>query len=216
MGSSIKVVPVTYQGRQTMKKRILFVFALLANVVGPSYGQGMMFRDGNGTLKNGTQSGNSSFLMNSNESKGEFIFTFVGGMHIAEDNNSIQFQGEFGHMFSEIPLFLTPGFGYKSSNSWGFGEYNFGHIIVPLYLGYLIGDREKLHASIRGGVVWNYLVRAKYDDSSLNLDNYKRSSWNGSIRFALGWDAYTVMVQYDFPFSSDGDGVWMFGWSAPF
>ena len=158
---------------------------------------------------------------NGGNSKGRAFFSLPWGFHSSEDHSQLQMQIEYGHIFSEIPLFITPGLGYKNSTVWvatssspyytNKKKYDFNYITIPIQLGYLIGDIEKIHASISGGAAWNYLISGKYDGSSLDLDGYKRSTWNGSLRFALGWKEYGIMAQYDFPFSSDSDGIWLFG-----
>lgn len=144
----------------------------------------------------------------------------IGGLLLGynfNDNPSrFVFQYDFGSK-SSGPLFWTLGVGASRSKysltalnndyktiEWG--------LRVPAYLGVLIGKEDGFSVSVRGGAMFNYLLTSKTNGEANNLSGYDRTSINGSVRVCV-WHFF---AEYEFPFTSVQNGVWMFGICGPF
>ena len=138
------------------------------------------------------------------------------GYNFSDSPSRFAFQYDFGGK-SSGPLFWEVGVGAARSKysttvlnndyetiSWG--------LRVPAYLGVLIGKEDGFSVSVRGGAMFNYLLTSKTNGEANNLSGIDRTAINGSVRVCV-WHFF---AEYEFPFTSVQDGVWLFGICGPF
>ncbi len=142
-----------------------------------------------------------------NDSFSSIFFEFNLGAHFG-DVFGIRAVGEIGKSFDEYPIFAMLGIGYGFAFM---GDYCSRTIRIPAEIGYFIGDNNKGHMDIRGGIGWNFLTGMDYKGNDIDLSGYDRSSWNGSVRVSIGYRKVNIFGQYDFSFQSNGGGNWFFG-----
>lgn len=173
-------------------------------------------------LSNDNNKGMDNHKTQNRGSQPAVALSLFGNSHKDKDNNanSSRFVGqiEFGLKGKKFPLFGTVGLGLSNTSySADIPGYSKRYTLesnslrIPGYVGFLIGDTEKVHASLRGGAVLNYTINSKTNGEKRDLSGTDRTSWNGSVKFAIGYKIVNFMVEYEFPFQSGGKGVWLFG-----
>lgn len=154
----------------------------------------------------------------------QVIFGITFGFRTKKDKDAdskasrILLDYEMGAVGKKVPLFGTIGLGWLNSDYQakipGYSRYY--HTVGNTFrlsgrVGGIIGNWQGLHVSVRSGVVMNYLVNYKVNDEKQNLSGTDRVSWNGSVKFGVGYSIVNFMAEYEFPFVSGSKGIWMFG-----
>lgn len=152
------------------------------------------------------------------------VFAF-GGHNVFKHSQTSSFtmvmECEGGKFISTSSAFYTFGLGLFISSAYSKNAYytydasNWG-FRIPAHIGYLLGNDKKFHASVRAGVYTNFIVGNKVNKEHVDISFGDRFSWNGGIRFTVGYKEYCLMAEYEFPFQSGGKGVWMFGFLGGF
>lgn len=146
------------------------------------------------------------------------IASTVLALNIKDKSNTFYFSFEGGNMNDKSHLLLSYGLGLSITNS----KYSSSHVKMetrstvlrlPILFGGIIGDKEKLHVTVRGGVSPNYLIRTKINDEIQDLSGSDRFGCNGVVRGTFGYKGMGLMVEYDIPFKSGAKGMWLFGLS---
>lgn len=152
-----------------------------------------------------------SFLTDT-KAQGHGVFAASGGFHIERRNSALAFLVEGGHLFDSSPVFLTTGagltFGYVRVSSISTETTNLN---IPINAGYILGNKDKFHATLGGGLMFNYLLSAKIDKEKINLSGSDRISWNANARFTFSYSDVGLYVQYGIPFESGVSGILMYG-----
>ena len=166
------------------------------------------------TYTNGNNNSNRSSVTQSSGSHA--IGGLLLGYNFNDSPSRFVFQYDFGSK-SSGPLFWTLGIGAARSKSSTTAMSNTYESVawtlrVPAYLGILIGKEDGFSMSVRGGVMYNYWLSSKTNGESIDLSGLDRSSINGSVRLCV-WHFF---AEYEFPFTSVGNGVWLFGVCGPF
>lgn len=147
------------------------------------------------------------------------IVSTILALNLKDKSSTFYFSFEGGNMNNKSHLLFSYGLGLSITNS----KYSSSHVKMetrntvlrlPILFGGLIGDKEKLHVTLRAGVSTNFLIRTKINDEIQKLSGSDRFGWNGVVRGTFGYKGLGLMVEYDIPFKSGVKGMWLFGFSA--
>lgn len=146
------------------------------------------------------------------------IASTVLAINFKDKSNTFYFSFEGGHLIGKSHLLFSYGLGLAITNSKYTSSYvkmetKSTVLRLPILFGGLIGDKEKFHVTLRGGVSTNFLIRTKIDKEIQDLSGTDRFGWNGVVRGTVGYKRLNLMVEYDIPFQSGVKGMWMFGFS---
>lgn len=166
---------------------------------------------------NGQFVSSSSSVKTKGQDKFIFDLNFGFGFHPKGDQHGFEVGGELGHLFKS-PVFITLGGMYTEWTHYSPKtlytpkiEVKNESILIPLNIGYVIGNWEKFNITFGGGVICNYALSSKINGESVKIPDSEKIIWNGDIRFTLGYAGYNVYAHYYKPFDSGDSGVWGIG-----
>lgn len=152
---------------------------------------------------------------------GALNIAFGGKKHsgsYSSSSSTFIIEYESGHFFPTTAVFYNLGLGLYFGNSKSSGHgYSYKAsswgLRIPLHVGYMFGNEDKLHVALRGGVYTNFLIGNKMNKETVKVPFKDRFGWTGSAKATVGYGIFCLTAEYLIPFKSGSEGLWMFGLS---